>query len=124
MILGITGSRCITDAELIETALNSTHQQTPIAKLVHGGAKGVDTIASTWATANGIEQEVIRPLYEQHGKYAPLLRNKEIIAKSDMVLAIWDGISKGTAYTINTAKEAGMTVRVIKRPDTQQLKLW
>ena len=32
---------------------------------------------------------------------------------ADEVLIIWDGISKGTAYTLNYAKKAGKTVHVV-----------
>jgi len=40
--------------------------------------------------------------------------NAIIISNSDIVLAFWDGKSKGTENTIKTAKTMGKKVQVVK----------
>jgi hypothetical protein len=60
-----------------------------------------------------INVEVYYPLYQKYGKRASLIRNNEIVKNCDAVLAIWDGESKGTAYTINKAKRENKKVMVV-----------
>ena len=40
-----------------------------------------------------------------YGKAAPLKRNEEMVREADVVLAVWDGCSRGTQYTVNYARE-------------------
>lgn len=44
---------------------------------------------------------------------APIVRNDEIVRYSQYVLAIWDGESHGTAYTVTTCIKDGVPVKVI-----------
>ncbi len=53
---------------------------------------------------------IIRPNYAKYGKSAPLERNKEIVEICDMVVAIWDGKSRGTRYTIEYARKCDKKV--------------
>ena len=47
--------------------------------LLHGGAEGVEKIASLWANSQGIAQVIFRPAWNQHGKAAPFKRNDAIL---------------------------------------------
>jgi len=72
---------------------------------VHGGAIGFDRQVQQYAYANKIQTLVILPDYEKYKKDAPLIRNKEIIDKADMLVACYDGRNYGgTFYTINLAR--------------------
>lgn len=47
---------------------------------------------------------VFRPMWNKHGKKAGILRNLEMLDLSpDLVVAFWDGQSKGTEHVIVTA---------------------
>lgn len=80
--------------------------------LVSGGAVGVDTLAEEYARQHGLPIRVIRPNYALYGRKAPLVRNRQIVEFSDLVIALWDGSSTGTVYTVNYAQERGVPVRL------------
>lgn len=83
-----------------------------MTELVSGGAAGIDTIAEAYADEHGMAKLILKPEYEKYGKRAPLERNKVIVDAADMVVAIWDGRSRGTKFTIDYAKRTGKPVDV------------
>jgi hypothetical protein len=70
------------------------------SEIISGGAKGVDSFAKSAAGKLRIKYTCIRPRYQKYGRAAPLYRNNAIIEKADIVLAYWDGRSKGTRQAI------------------------
>lgn len=82
-------------------------------EIVSGGARGIDSCAREYAKKNGIKLTEFLPDYERYGKRAPLLRNLEIIDHADLIIAFWDGISRGTKYTIENAKLRGKPVTLL-----------
>ena len=40
-------------------------------------------------------------------------RNEYMVEKSEIVIAVWDGSSSGTGYTVNVAKEKGKKIYVL-----------
>lgn len=83
-----------------------------IQKIVHGGCRGVDSIADSWAKANDIETIVYKPNYKVYGKRAPLIRDEEMVEFADVTIAFWNGKSRGTKYTFDFAKKLGRKVIV------------
>ncbi len=83
-------------------------------EIVSGGAKGVDSCAADYAKKNDLSLKVFLPEYKKYGKSAPLKRNIEIIDYSDIVIAFWNGVSKGTKFVIDKCNEKGKEIRVIK----------
>lgn len=63
--------------------------------------------------ATAIPIDVIMPDYATHGKAATHIRNRQIVDKSDKVIAFWDGGSKGTKSVIEYARKMKKDVRVI-----------
>ena len=104
MKVAVIGSRSITVYPLEEVLPTDTEE------IISGGARGVDTLAREYAQAHGIPCTEIRPDYARYGKGAPLRRNLEIIEKADLVIALWDGKSTGTAHTIRKCHEIGKPV--------------
>ena len=84
-----------------------------VTEIVSGGARGVDTSAKEYALAHGIELTEFIPEYSKYGRGAPLRRNITIIEYADLVLAFWDGRSRGTKYVIDNCKKRGIPVKVI-----------
>lgn len=106
MKIAVIGSRGLT--------VNNLGRYLPkeITEIVSGGAKGIDTCAKEYAQANNIKLTEFLPEYEKYGRSAPLKRNLQIIDYADLVLAFWDGKSRGTKYVINNCKAKNKKVRV------------
>jgi len=85
-----------------------------VTEIVSGGAVGVDTCAAEYARANGLKLTAFLPEYDVYGRRAPLVRNIAIIDRADMVLAFWDGKSRGTAYVIRECRKRGIPLRVFR----------
>ena len=83
-----------------------------VTEIISGGAKGVDTCAREYALSHGIKLTEFLPEYEKYGRAAPLKRNIQIIESADLVLAFWDGFSRGTKHVIDNCMERGIPVIV------------
>ena len=83
-----------------------------VTEIVSGGARGIDTCAREYAIAHGIKLTEFLPEYEKYGRSAPLKRNITIIENADLVLAFWDGTSRGTKFVIDNCKSRGIPVKV------------
>jgi predicted Rossmann fold nucleotide-binding protein DprA/Smf involved in DNA uptake len=86
-----------------------------ITHVVSGGANGIDTLAQRYFENKGVPVEVLRPDYKLYGsKAAPHVRNRAIIDKSDIVIAVWDMVSKGTAGALSYARSRGKKIYIIQ----------
>ena len=83
-----------------------------ISEIVSGGARGIDLVAKEYAYANGVKIVEFLPDYKKYGRAAPLKRNLQIIEYSDLILAFWDGKSRGTKYVIDNCKKLGKKLNV------------
>ncbi|MBR6251809.1 MAG: DUF2493 domain-containing protein [Bacteroidales bacterium] len=115
MKLAIVGSRSITKEGIVAEAINHFNLKPGI--IVSGGAKGIDSLAAKYARENKIPLIEFKPDYQRYGRAAPILRNTTIIEHSDVVLAIHDGVSKGTLDSIKKAKNLGKRVCLFKYSD-------
>jgi len=106
MKVAVIGSRGITQVDLEKYLPENT------TEIVSGGARGVDTCAREYAVAHGLLLTEFLPDYEHFGRGAPLRRNIEIINYADIVLAFWDGKSRGTSFVIENCKKRNKEVRV------------
>ena len=77
-----------------------------IDEIISGGAKGADLIAKRLATKYKVKYTEFPADWDKYGKFAGFKRNIQIVDSSDMVLAFWDGTSKGTAHSLSLAKQA------------------
>lgn len=106
MKVAVIGSRGLSVSDLGRYLPENT------TEIVSGGAKGVDTSAREYALAHGIKLTEFLPEYTKYGRRAPLKRNITIIEYSDIVLAFWDGKSRGTKFVIDNCRKLGVEVRV------------
>ena len=65
-------------------------------EIISGGAKGVDASAREYALRHELKLTEYLPEYNRYGRAAPLKRNISMIERADLVLAFWDGKSRGT----------------------------
>lgn len=85
-----------------------------ITEIISGGARGIDRAAEAYADAHGIAKRLFLPDYQRYGRRAPLVRNRQIVQAAELVIAIWDGASRGTKYTIDYAQSLGKPVQVYR----------
>jgi len=112
-VLAIVGSRSFDDERLARALLDVLLRHFPIDLVVSGGAKGADQIGEAWARSHGIPVRIYKPDWDRHGKAAGFLRNGEIAADADVLMAFWDGASRGTADTIRKAEGK---MRIVVQP--------
>ncbi len=111
MRLAIVGSRDFYEYPILLNYLNTYFfngysQMFVFDTIVSGGAKGADSLAGRFAEDYEIEIQIFKPEWDKYGKGAGFLRNQTIVNNCDVVLAFWDGKSRGTADTIAKAKTA------------------
>ena len=111
MKVAVIGSRGLTVNNLGEYLPEDT------TEIVSGGAKGIDTCAREYALAHNIKLTEFLPDYNTQKKGAPLKRNLQIIEYADIVLAFWDGKSRGTKFVIDHCGKIGVEVKVYKGED-------
>lgn len=99
MKLLIVGSRSITEFDL------TNYVPDGVELIISGGAQGIDTLAEQYADKKRIDKLIMRPKYNIYGKCAPLKRNEQMVEICDAVLAVWDGRSRGTRYTLDYARK-------------------
>jgi len=116
--VGVSGSRTITDKDFVFHQLDfylSRLLKDNEVIIVHGGAKGFDSLCEDWAKKNKIKTEIYLPQYDLHpSKLAPILRNQIIVDNSDYFIAMQKDNSKGTQDAINKAVKRGLPIKIIK----------
>lgn len=81
--------------------------------IIHGGARGADSLADQWAVVNWCTIQEFHAEWEKYGKRAGYVRNAQMLTegKPDLVIAFPGG--KGTAMMVKLAKEAGVEVKEV-----------
>lgn len=104
----VCGGRDFSDTNLVSQTLN------PYGcidlTIIHGAAKGADSLARNWAKDNGYLDEAYPADWNKYGKRAGYIRNTQMLneGKPDLVVAFPGG--KGTQMMINLAEAAGVPV--------------
>ena len=113
MRLLVTGGREFSDRDAVYAALNAANHKRTIKVLIHGGARGADTLADDWARGLGIERLAF-PVTDQEwkllGKRAGHVRNQRMLdlGKPDGVIGFKGG--KGTQDMLFRARLAKLPV--------------
>lgn len=88
-----------------------------ISTVVSGGATGVDKLGELFATDHDLPIQsfpVTREQWNEFGKKAGPMRNRQMAENAEALLAIWDGKSRGTKNMIETAQAKGLHVHVYR----------
>ena len=104
----ICGDREWDDGDAIYQVLGSVLEKKGVKLLVHGDARGADTLAGKAAELLGIDTHAMPADWDTHGKAAGPIRNAEMLSRHpelELVLAFNDRIdeSKGTWDMIQQA---------------------
>ena len=119
----IAGSRDFNDYELLKkSAIEIITKKTmfpDLTRIISGCARGADTLGERFANEMGLEISRFIPDWDGLGKRAGYVRNAEMakFAVEDdndgILIAFWDGKSKGTKHMIDLAKRYGLEVHVV-----------
>lgn len=84
----------------------------PDTVIVSGGARGVDQWAEEAAQRYGLQTKIFHADWDGFGRRAGPIRNAEIVAAADRLVAFWIGQSRGTLNTILSDQAAGLPILI------------
>jgi len=89
MKIAVIGSRSFQDLDLLEKYITEKIDISSIRSIISGGAIGTDQLAEMFAEKYNIPIDIIYPEWDKYGKRAGIIRNIEIVKKSDLIFAFW-----------------------------------
>lgn len=105
----VCGGRDYTDYTHVKSVLDELKPTT----VIHGNARGADTLASQYARENKLDEIACPANWDLYGKSAGVIRNGMMLKhEPDLVVAFPGG--PGTAHMVSIATAAGFKVRVEK----------
>ena len=108
----VCGSRTWINRDVIREKLSDF---TGDVTVIHGGARGADSIAAEVSCDYGFEVITFYANWEKWGRFAGVIRNLQMLEENpDLVIAFWDGVSRGTAHTIKEAKKRKIPVNIVR----------
>jgi len=108
--VAIVGSR---DFEELSLVHDFVAKLPPDCTVISGGARGVDRVAAVAAKMRGLRL-IEHPADWSKGRGAGFARNTLIAQECDLMVAFWDGGSRGTAHAMQEAARFGRPVHVIR----------
>jgi hypothetical protein len=115
MKVAVVGSRDFRDRDRLFAELDALQgKHGGFLAIVSGGAKGADTFAEEYAKERNLVMYIIEPDWATYGRGAGVVRNAEIVKQADLVVAFWDGESRGTRSTIKLAEKREKPVVVVR----------
>jgi predicted Rossmann fold nucleotide-binding protein DprA/Smf involved in DNA uptake len=108
--VAIVGSRRFSEPQRVAEYVNSLP---PRASIITGSASGVDAAATKAARAKGIPIQVLPASFDElNDASKSTARNQRLVDACDVLVAFWDGVSKGTRATVDRALDGGKEVHV------------
>ena len=125
----IAGSRDYNDYKYLKISMKNILERTSLEevnkiKIISGTANGADQLGERFAKQFKLEVIKFPAKWDLYGKHAGYIRNEEMAKYSmednnyGMLVAFWDGESRGTKHMINLANKHGLEVHVIKYKET------
>ena len=128
----VCGSRTFNDYKYLERTIRelfkeltmygflygSPDKDADLIEIVSGGAEGADKLGEQFAEEYGLWCKVMPADWDKYGEQAGFIRNEEMIdyVSSEkcykLLVAFWDGQSKGTQHCFNYAKEKGFHITI------------
>ena len=97
--------------EYIDFCLSNIRKENHII-IVSGGASGADAMGERYADENGFAVERYPADWDQYGKSAGPIRNRQMAQAANYVICFWDGESRGTRSMIDFAEQYGKPVKI------------
>lgn len=112
----IAGSRSFNDYRLLQSKCDEflqTIQKEHNIIIVSGTASGADRLGERYAEQHNYQVKRYPADWKRFSLSAGPIRNELMADHADMLIAFWDGKSRGTFNMIKTARKAGLSVHVI-----------
>lgn len=110
MRVAIVGSRHFATPDRVAEYVNGLP---PRASIITGSASGVDAAATKAARTRGMNVQVLPASFDEMADPSKsAARNQRLVDACDVLVAFWDGSSKGTRNTVERALDAGKEVHV------------
>jgi predicted Rossmann fold nucleotide-binding protein DprA/Smf involved in DNA uptake len=110
----IAGMRTFTDYDVVESAV--VDSGFVVTAVVSGKATGVDYLGEKYAEKYGLPVHEYPADWNRFKRAAGPIRNAQMAANADALVAVWNGVSSGTKNMIDQAIKRGLKVYV-KRTD-------
>jgi len=108
----VAGTRTVRDPSIVVAAIGASPFH--ITEIVEGDAPGVDRIAGFLAAQWKVPCKVFRANWAVYGNNAGPRRNQQMAEYAEALIAIWDGVSRGTADMISRATIRNLPVFVYR----------
>lgn len=112
----IAGTRDFKDYELLKSycdyMLSNKADSGEEIVIISGGASGADALGEKYAKERGYSLRQFPAQWDKYGRQAGPMRNREMAANADALIAFWDGKSRGTKNMINEAQKRGLKVSI------------
>lgn len=109
----VTGGRDYDDRLKLFQVLEQLYEINQNIKIIHGAARGADTLADEWANKTGVRVEKHYADWTRHGRSAGAIRNNKM-AKSCIDFCVAFPGGNGTKHMIETCENAGIRTWIIK----------
>lgn len=111
----VAGGRGFDDYTLLSEELDCLYGKLASQMIVvSGGAKGADKLGERYAEENSLTVNKFPADWDKYGKSAGYRRNAEMATHSEVLIAFWDGKSKGTSHMIDLAIAKGLLVTIVR----------
>lgn len=122
----VAGGRTFCDYELLySTLVNYIRNVLDLGmsdtiEFISGRAAGADRLGEKFADEFNIPVTCFEADWETHGRAAGMIRNREMAEYASergyygVLIAFWDGMSRGTKNMIETAKKYELDVKVVE----------
>ena len=108
----IAGGRYFNDYEKLCQYCDKVLQNQFNIEIVSGGAKGADSLGEKYAKERNYGMKRFPAAWSEFGRSAGVIRNAEMASYADVLIAFWDGKSRGTRNMINLAEKKGLKIYV------------
>lgn len=118
----IAGGRDFNDYSLLKESCDQILSDLNNIEIISGRARGADSLGEDYALERGYDCTIFPADWEKYGKAAGYKRNSEMADFADLLIAFWDGTSKGTEHMINIARKKGLDIKIINYEKTEKAR--
>ena len=91
MIISVTGGREYKDSDRVYSTMDSLLESHKISGVIHGGARGLDSIVDSWCKSRGVHSIRVDALWDSLGKKAGSVRNEFMTSLRPKLCVVFSG---------------------------------
>ena len=109
----IAGGREFKDYKLLCKICDLKLRNKDDVEIVSGTARGTDQLGEKYAKERKYILKEFPANWDEFGKSAGYIRNKQMAEYADALICFWDGKSKGTKHMIDLARKYNLKIRIV-----------